>query len=83
MDKDIEGALEYVTKSSKEMFRYNFELLKDNLPSVFQDMANTVLDGLKNRTAKYHMPATRDGKAVSFYIEFYKDADGIWKINFF
>jgi len=46
-------------------------------------MANTVLDGLKNRTAKYHMPATRDGKAVSFYIEFYKDEDGIWKINFF
>jgi hypothetical protein len=33
--------------------------------------------------AEYEMPAIQDGIEYSFYIQFVKDSDGIWKLRFF
>jgi PKD repeat protein len=82
-NKDIEKALGYFIDRSKEMFRYNFELMKDLLPTIVQDMGEIEMVEVQNRVAEYEMLAVQDGIESSFYIKFVKDFDGIWKIYFF
>lgn len=82
-NKDVEKALDHFIDRSKEMFRYNFELMKELLPTIAQDMGEIKMLGVQNRIAEYEMIATQDGIESSFYIKFIKDFDGIWKIYFF
>lgn len=82
-DKDVEKAIGYFIEQPKEMFRYNFELMKDLLPTIVQDMGEIKMTGVRDRVAEYEMIAMQDGIESSFYIEFIKDFDGIWKIYFF
>lgn len=80
---DISGALRYISSNTQEMYSYNFELMNDLLPAIVQSMSNISLDELANGIAKYHMNAIQDGIDYSFYIEFIKDINGLWKIRFF
>jgi hypothetical protein len=82
-DKDVEKALGYFIYQSTEMFRYNLELMKDLLPTIVEDMGEIKMRGVRDRVAEYEMIATQDGIESSYYIEFIKDFDGIWKIYFF
>ncbi len=82
-DKDIEKAMAYMSKDSSEMFRYNFELMKDLLPAIVNDMGNIQMIMIGNGIAVYRMSALQDGEESSFYIEFITDYDGLWRISFF
>ena len=82
-NKDVENALSYFIDNSKDMYRYNFELMKEMIPEILQGMSAIVLDEVEDRIAKYHMSAVQDGIKYSFYVEFVKDSAGIWKIRFF
>jgi hypothetical protein len=65
------------------MYRYNFELIREYLPTVIQDMGSITTKAVWGKLAEYEMLGTQDGFVRSFYIEFVMDADGIWRINFF
>jgi hypothetical protein len=80
---NIEETLNYFTESSKEMYRYNFTLMRDILPLIVQDMASITMRRVRGRLGEYEMIKTQDGITYSYYIEFIIDADGIWKVNFF
>ncbi|OGW38146.1 MAG: hypothetical protein A2Y97_01475 [Nitrospirae bacterium RBG_13_39_12] len=80
---DTNYALRYISSSAQEMYSYNFELMKDILPSIVQSMSDINLDELEDGVAKYHMNAIQDGTGYSFYVEFIKDDGGLWKILFF
>ena len=85
-ERDVEGAMKlFAEGSSKEMFRQNFELMKDILPQIVLDMGPIMFDDLKGNGdfATYKMRAEQDGKALSFPVNFEKDSDGIWRIRFF
>jgi len=82
-NKDLEKALSYFVDNSKEMFRYNFELMRDLLPTVVQEMGETVMVGVQDGVAEYEMIAVQEGMQCSFYIKFVKDEEGIWRIYFF
>jgi len=85
-ERDVEGAMKlFADGSSKEMFRKNFELMKDFLPQIVLDMGPIMFDDLKGNGdfATYKMRAEQDGKALSFPVNFEKDSDGIWRIRFF
>jgi hypothetical protein len=83
LNKDVGGALTFITGNTQEMYRYNFELMKDSLPSIVQSMLDMHLDEMENLVAKYHINALQDGLEYSFYVEFVKGMDGLWKILFF
>lgn len=85
-DRDVEGAMKlFAEGSSKEMFRKNFELMKDILPQIVSDMAPITFDRLEGNgdVAFYKMQAEQGGKMLSFPVNFEKDSDGIWRIRFF
>lgn len=80
---NIEKALKYITAPSQNMYRYNFELMSSLLPTIAQDMGNITLVKIVDNLAEYEMTATQDGQTLSFYVEFVRDTDGIWKIRFY
>jgi hypothetical protein len=84
--RDVEGAMKlFAEGSSKEMFRKNFDLMKDILPQIVSDMAPITFDRLEGNgdVAFYKMQAEQGGKMLSFPVNFEKDSDGIWRIRFF
>ena len=80
---NVERALEMFVESSREMYRYNFNLLSSILPIITKDLGNVRLMNITDDVAEYEMPAIQDGIEYSFYIQFVKDSDGIWKLRFF
>lgn len=84
MDGDVEGAVTYFAEGTpREMFRYNFNLLRDQLPEILANMGSITLIRLEDNLAEYEMIATQDGVEYSFYVEFIKDKDGVWRLTFF
>jgi hypothetical protein len=80
---NTESAAGYITNESRTMFKYNFDLMKDYLPAIIQDMNSLSMKNSVGRRAQYEMITTQDGATRSFYIEFIVDIDGVWRINFF
>jgi hypothetical protein len=80
---DTDKAVSYIAGTSQNMFSYNFELLKDYLSLILQDMGDISVQTIEGRVAEYEMLATQDGVEKSFYVEFVTDLDGIWRISFF
>ncbi|NWF76886.1 MAG: carboxypeptidase regulatory-like domain-containing protein [Nitrospirae bacterium] len=82
-NQDVEGGLKNISKHSEEMYRYNFELMRDILSIIVQDMGEITMKDLEDSLAEYDMTVTQDEVEHSYYIEFIRDHVGIWKINFF
>jgi hypothetical protein len=82
-DRDVEMAVSHFVDGSSDMYRYNFNLMKDILPTIIQDMGNIGLVTIEDRVAEYEMMVVQDETEYSFCIRFIKDFDGIWKIDFF
>lgn len=82
-NQDTEGALGYFVEEKREMYRYNFNLMNSILPAMINDMGNIRLIRITDDVAEYEMLATQDGVEYSFYVEFVKDSNGVWKLRFF
>jgi YVTN family beta-propeller protein len=82
-NKDIEGAVGFFVESSREMYRYNFNLMSSILPIITKDFGNVRLIKIYDDVAECEMLAIQDGVEYSFYVEFVKDSNGIWKLRFF
>ena len=80
---EIENALIHIASGSKDMYRYNFALMSSILPTIAQDMGNITLIKIEDNVAEYEMTATQGGQTLSFYVEFIRDIDGIWRIRFY
>ncbi len=76
-NQDVEGAVVYFTENSKDMFRYNFELMQSILPTIVQDMESITMQKGKDGLVVYEMFKLQDGTERSYYIEFIKDTNGI------
>lgn len=80
---NVEKAVGYIASGSKNMYQYNFQLMSSLLPTIAQDMGSITLVKIVDNVAEYEMTATQDGQTLSFYVEFVKDTDGIWRIRFY
>ena len=80
---DIEKALKHFAGPSQKVYRYNFELMSSLLPAIAGEMGDITLVDITGDTAEYEMRAVQDGRALSFYVEFVRDEDGIWRIRFY
>lgn len=80
---DIEGALTFIADGGREMYAYNFELLRPYLPEISAGLNNITLVNIIDGEAKYYMVGEQGGQTYSFYVLFIKGPDGIWRIRFF
>ncbi|MBI3599916.1 MAG: hypothetical protein HY097_04650 [Nitrospinae bacterium] len=80
---NIEKALEYIVSNSRDMHRYNFELMSSIMPAIAQDMGNIIMVKIEDDAAEYEITSACSGHTMSFYVKFVKDADGVWRIRFY
>lgn len=80
---NIETALGFIEKSKKNIYGYNFNLLKDHLPEIETGLQDLAMVKVYDRMAEYSVRGMQDGQPYSFYVLFVKDTDGIWRISYF
>jgi hypothetical protein len=80
---NIETAVGFIEKSKKEIYDYNFNLLKDHLSEIEAGMQDLTLVKAQDGIAEYVMKGEQGGRQYSFYVLFVKDSDGIWRISHF
>ena len=83
IDKDIEGALEYFTYSTRGRYREQFSLIKDSLPAIFSGMRDIEPVYIKGAEAKYRVKMKDAGGEHTGYLWFRRDIFGRWKIDKF
>lgn len=83
LERDIEGALDYFSYSTRGRYKEQFNLIKDKLPEIFSGMRNIEPVYIKRDEAKYRVRIREDGGGHTGYIWFRKDMLGKWKIEKF
>lgn len=84
---DIEGTIEYFTHGSRDRYRQIFEAIEGQLSNEAAGLEDMELITIRGTTAKYriHRTVTIDNapKALTYYVYFIQDGDGIWRIKQF
>ena len=80
---DIEGALKFITYSSRWKYEKEFTLVKDNLPELSSKIRKIEPVYIKNDEAKYRARIGNSDDEYTHYVWFRKDIFGIWKIEKF
>ncbi|MBI4654073.1 MAG: adhesin, partial [Nitrospirae bacterium] len=78
-NQDVNTAMIEISENAQEIFRYNFELMQSILPTIVQGIGSITLIRAEDGIVEYEMISG----GQSYYIEFVKDTNGIWRINFF
>src|SRR3990172_7490864 len=80
---DIDGALKYITYSSRWKYKKQFTSVKDKLPEISSKIRKIEPVNIKNDEAKYRARIGNSNDEYTNYIWFRKDIFGIWKIEKF
>lgn len=79
---DAEAAAAQFVSHARDLYRRNFELMRDRLPQLAQDLPPPRLVRWVEGGAFYEMQASQGGQDLSFHVEFAQDEDGIWRIRY-
>ena len=71
------------SKSSKEKYQYIFTSLLDKLPDLVSKMREIEMISTENGVAECRISRLEDVGEVTYYIYFFHDEDGLWKIQQF
>ena len=80
---DAPAALQFITSESRGVYQEMFSELSVVLPTVGADLADIRFVEIRGDLAEYELLVTEDGQNLSYYVEFIRDIDGIWRVNFF
>ena len=80
---DVNNALNYFVKDSREEYREIFELLASQLSSLISTMREINMVEITGNMAEYYIKRFQRGVDISYFIYFMKDGDGVWKITSF
>jgi PKD repeat protein/sugar lactone lactonase YvrE len=80
---DIEGTLQFIAMDSRDEFRADFTALTAFLPTFASALENIRLVSVRNARIEYELLSVENGATFSYYVEFIRDTDGIWRIAFF
>lgn len=80
--KDIDGAIEYVVKERKEIYREAFNAIKDRLPKEFLKKEEIQINEINGNMATGENIVRENGGVYSYPIIFIKER-GQWKIQSF
>jgi len=86
-DRNIDAALSYFSEGTQELYRDVFTALYDRLPGILQEMQDIQLIYVEDNTAKYRIRKNEiyggQSMAITYYIYFVIESDGLWKIHRF
>ena len=77
---DINEALNYFAKGSREEYREIFGLLVLQFPSLVSGMREITMIEVVGNVAEYYIKRLQRGVDISYFIYFMKDEDGTWRI---
>jgi hypothetical protein len=80
---NINEALNYFVKDSREEYREIFELLAPQLPALVSAMREINVVDIKGNSAEYYIKRFQKGVDISYFIYFMRDENGIWRISSF
>jgi hypothetical protein len=80
---DIVGALQFVAEDSRDEFRADFTALAPFLPRVASGLEDIRLVAVRENNIEYELISVENDVTFSYYVEFIRDTDGIWRLAFF
>jgi len=80
---DIEGALQFVAIDSKQAFRTDFTIMAAFLPTLAAGLEDIRFVAVRGNFAECELLTVENGRTLSYYVEFIRDVDGIWRLAFF
>ncbi len=80
---DIEGALQQIAADWRDEFRADFAAVASFLPGFASVLEDSRLVAVKETHIEYELLSAENGLTFSYYVEFLRDTDGIWRIAFF
>ena len=80
---DIDGALKYITYSSRWRYKKQFTSVEDKLPEIASKIRRIEPVYIKDFEAKYRARIGNPDDEYTHYVWFRKDIFGLWKIEKF
>lgn len=84
---DIDRALKFFHEGSKEKYGTIFQLVGSELPNIATNMREIQLVYIHEDVAKYRIRRDQEVRgilqAITYYIYFVRDGNGLWKIESF
>jgi hypothetical protein len=80
---DLPTALQFMASKARVTYEHLFTELAPLLATVGADLGDIRLVGVREDLAEYGLLVVEDGQRISYYVEFIRDADGLWRVNFF
>jgi hypothetical protein len=81
--RDVDGALLNFTQEAQDMFRFNFDLLRDHLVEISQNMGQIKMIKSQERRVEFELLRSEAGVEKSYMVEFVRDIDGVWRLSFY
>jgi alpha-tubulin suppressor-like RCC1 family protein len=81
--RDVAGAVANFSEFTKDSYQEEFTGIIESLPQVAVSMANITIVKVEDNVAEYDLRDVIDGEMYSYFVQFVKDRDGIWKIRNF
>jgi hypothetical protein len=80
---DAPAALQFIASRARDVYEQLFTELATLLPTVGADLGDIRLVEVREDLAEYEILVVEDGQRLSYYVEFIRDEDGLWRVNFF
>ena len=80
---NINEALNYFVKDSREEYNEIFELLAQQLSSLISAMREISMVEISGNMAEYYIKRFQRGVDISYFIYFMRDENGVWRISSF
>jgi hypothetical protein len=81
--EDTSVALQFIASRNRDVYNDLFAELVPELPTVGANLGDIWIIGIRVDLAEYELLVVEDGQTISYYVEFIKDTDGLWRVNFF
>ena len=78
---DIDAALEGVATDKRSQYRPVFQALRDNHANIDEVLTELHKVEIRDDSAEYEMLRVENGKALSYFVEFVRDGDGVWRLR--
>ena len=80
---DVPVALGFIAIERRPVYEKMFTELAAQLPTVGADLGDIRLLEIRENVVEYELLTVENGKRISYYVEFIRDTDGVWRLRTF
>jgi len=79
---DIPAALQFIASQSRSIYQELFAELDPVVSIVGANLGDVRIVEIREDLAEGELLVLEDGRSISYYVEFIRDTDGLWRLNF-